>query len=227
VNAVRVELFQDADSVPLDRRARILDEINRIIAMDWNVQRPHWTAANTPFHTDHGLVLVSSGDELLGELVYRRLAFGGRRVIYISGTDVSAAHRDQGFLRLMLDAALGAEFATSPAADFYLCFRTRSPLVHYVGRTLCDPMVPATDGSGGDPALHEIALRVARSIFPNHAVEESLAMRGIYTHMSYKREPTCRLTPETNRWFAAQVPEPQDAVFCLGVCRNRWASADQ
>lgn len=220
----KLELFQNASEVPLERRGRIVEDINRIIAMDWNVRRAHWTDQNTPFHSDHGVLLLSNEKDFIGELIYKRLSFGGRRVIYISGTDVHTAYRDSGFLKLMLDTTLGAEFGTEPASSaFYLCFRTRSPLVHHVGRTLCDPLVPAI-GEPTDVSLMAVAAQVARTIFPHRQLElESLVMRGVYLHMSYKREPKCRLASETEKWFAAKVPDPADSVFCLGLCRNRWS----
>jgi hypothetical protein len=221
---VETEFFQTASEVPAARREKILADINAIIAMDWDVRRNNWSAERHPFHDDHGLILASVASDFLGELIYRRLAFDGRRVIYVSGTDVHPAHRDGGIFRLMLDTVLGAEFASEPASPFYLCWRTRSPFVYAFGRALCDRLVPATGRS--DVALMDVAVRAAALIFPDRPIEPaSLIMRGVYTHMRYKAEPVSRGAPELNRWFASNLSDPADSVFCFGVCRNRWTAA--
>lgn len=188
--------------------------------------RENWDTERHPFHADHGLVLLSSDRGFVGELIYKRLDAGRRRVIYVSGTDMDPGHRDRGCFRRMLDAALQAELGGLPAtAQFYLCYRTRSPFVYRFGRLLCDPMLPAM-GAKPEPALEEIAQELAGRLFPDRPVERgTMVMRGIYQHMHYRVEPTCRDAPELNRWFADHVPGPEDSVFCFGECRNRWSRA--
>lgn len=218
-----MEFFPIASAAPAVRRDGILAGINAIIATDWDVRRPNWTAERHPFHDDHGLILAAAGRAFVGELIYRRLTLDGRRVIYVSGTDVHPAHRDSGIFRSMLDHVLRAEFAHDAVPWFYFCWRTRSPFVYAFGSALCDPLVPAIGTS--DPALMEVAARAAALIFPDRPIEpDSLIMRGVYAHMRYKTEPLNRGAPELNRWFAAMVPAPADSVFCFGVCRNRWGA---
>lgn len=220
---VATEFFQIASEVRAGRREEILADINAIIAMDWDVRRDNWTAERHPFHGDHGLILAATEQDFVGELIYRRLALDGRRVVYVSGTDVHPAYRDSGIFRLMLDMALRAEFASEPATPFYLCWRTRSPFVYAFGRALCDRLVPAIGTN--DAALMDIAARAAALIFPDRPIErDSLIMRGVYTHMRYKSEPVSRGAPELNRWFVANLLDPADSVFCFGVCRNRWTA---
>src|SRR5436190_23575681 len=83
-----LEVVRHASDIPRGRHAEVIDLLNGIIGTNWNITTPHWSAADSPFHANFGLIFVRHANDIVGFSVYRRLAFGGMPVIYRSGTEI-------------------------------------------------------------------------------------------------------------------------------------------
>ena len=136
--------FTDASRISQSHRQPVMDEMNGIIAINWEAAEPHWTAESSPFESKYSLILVYAHGSLVAFSVYRLLDVAGSRAIYRSGTEVLPAHQGRGLYGFFTSEVLKrSDVADRGEARVLYGWRTRNPIVWAANAKICDKVAPS------------------------------------------------------------------------------------
>ena len=214
-----IELIRCASAVPESRQDLLLEQINAVIWDNWTTTRPVWSRSESPFHPDFGLVFLRRNRATAGYAIYRRLSIDGEPAIYLAGTGVMTSHQGKGVYRAMTRAIFQAEWQDiAERNEVYYAWRTRNPVLWSSNAAYCKAVAPAIPDEREITVLQELALKMARWMYPDIPVEvPSMIMRNVYDHMTYLRRPLHSCDSPIDAWFANAIPDPVDAIFSVGI----------
>lgn len=207
----------DAAAYPVHLRETLMKAMNAIIARNWDMAEPHWSASYTPFQPGFGLVLVEAAGSLVAFSVFRRLSLSGRAAVYQAGTEVLPAHQGQGLYAFLVEEMLAAAMRDGASGDLLLGWRTRNPIVWAANARRCAAVAPSLLDAAPGPDLQAAARDLAKVVHPGHALElPAMIMRGVYGHISHRPQPYAGVAALVHVAMQRLIPDSADALFSVG-----------
>lgn len=221
-----IRSFPDASLIAANDRQPLMDAMNGIIAVNWKVTEPHWTATASPFDGRFGLVLAYHAAGLVAFSVYRLLQVGGRRAIYRSGTEVLPAHQGRGLYGFFTAEVLKCSRGAANGRNGVLYgWRTRNPIVWAANAGICETVTPSllsnSEYPGEHPALQMACVAMCASLYPGKPLEvPCMIMRGAYGHIKHHRQTYYGRALLVDAAISRIIPEPADTLFSVGYART-------
>ena len=194
--------------------------MNGIIAVNWDMTKPHWTPAYTPFEPGFGLVLVEAKNVLVAFSVYRRLSIAGQLALYQSGTEVLPAYQGQGLYGFLIAETLAAAAEDGTYSEILYGWRTRNPIIWASNAKLCTVIAPSLLDLAPDLDLQTAGVAMAQIVHPERALElPGMIMRGAYDHITHKPQFYTGTAALVQATMQRLIPDPADALFSIGRIR--------
>jgi GNAT superfamily N-acetyltransferase len=215
----QLDVFRSAVEIPERCRAGIIDLLNEIIATNWRLDSPWWSASDTPFQDGYGIGLVRLADHVAGFSIWRRLLINGRSAICRSGIELRPEHQRKGLFGLLLKGILEAELSAVPeGSEIYYTWRTRNPVAWNAHSRTCKRLLPSLSDGKGDETLKDVAVQIARILYPGQELEfPNLIIRNSYPNITYHSQPTYGSDNTLTETFRRIVPDTRDAIFTVGT----------